>query len=448
MRLVLCSLVLLSLVAGPLAWADEPPPCPETCPSEPQGLLPVPEYRGRLLCRPKLTGDWCCKRTRLARKGIFLDARWLQVAQGVVDGGRRERWAHTTNLDFYAKFDLMRMRIVPGALVSMRAQSRFGSTANTESGLLLPVNTAGSYPLTTVPDEEVPIALTELNWTQMVSEKLGFFLGKITTMNVANEFAGGEGYSQFMNFQFIFPAAFAQFVPYSTLAAGVVWMPSARVTVSSMLMNTADSSTTTGFDDFDQGQTWWTSATLTHRIACKPGGVTLGAGYAFNGDFARIAGLHLTPSATATVRTKGDTWGLFASGWQYLFTRETPRDIDPTDGQQELRGIGVFAILGLGDEKANPVHWSVAAGLGGRGLIGGRCNDTFGVGYFYNQLGDPLAGGTIGRFLEHDAQGVESWYRFALAESIGLTLDAQWTDAGFPRVDNAILLAARLSIDL
>ena len=212
-------------------------------------------------------------------------------------------------------------------------------------------------------------------------------------------------------------------------------------------MNTADSSTTTGFDDFDEGQTWWTSATLTHRISCKPGGVTLGAGYAFNGDFARIGGLHLTPSATATVRTKGDTWGLFASGWQYLFTRETPRDIDPTDGQQELRGIGVFAILGLGDEKANPVHWSVAGGLGGRGLIGGRCNDTFGVGYFYNQLGDPLAGGPIGRFLEHDAQGVEAWYRFALAESIGLTLDAQWTDAGFPRVDNAILLAARLSID-
>jgi hypothetical protein len=75
-------------------------------------------------------------------------------------------------------------------------------------------------------------------------------------LTVSNEFAGGAGRSPFMNFPFLFPSAFAQIGPYSTLAAGVVWIPSPRVSVTSLLLNTTDSSTTTELDDFDTGQTW------------------------------------------------------------------------------------------------------------------------------------------------------------------------------------------------
>lgn len=45
-------------------------------------------------------------------------------------------------------------------------------------------------------------------------------------MGVANEFAGGEGRTQLMNFRFLFPSMFAQTAPYSILAAGIVWNPS------------------------------------------------------------------------------------------------------------------------------------------------------------------------------------------------------------------------------
>ena len=54
--------------------------------------LPVPKYGGSVWRRPWLTGGWCGKRERLARKGVFLDLDWTQVLQGVVDGGLRERW--------------------------------------------------------------------------------------------------------------------------------------------------------------------------------------------------------------------------------------------------------------------------------------------------------------------------------------------------------------------
>ena len=442
-------LVLAALLVGvaPPAWAEEPFTCVSPCPAGPEGMVPVPEYGGCWYRRPKLTGNWCGVRQRWADKGIFLDFDWTQVAQGVVDGGRDERWAHVTNLDLRATFDLMRLCVVPGAVVSFRAQSRFGETVNGDSGLILPVHTYGYFPYTEALDEDVPVAVTELNWLQMVSENLGFLVGKITTMTVENEFASGEGRTQFMNFQLIFPAVFAQVAPYSTLAAGVVWMPSPSLTVSSLVLNTADSSTTTGFGDFDDGQTWWTSATCTWGACSRPGGVTVGAAYAFNGEFARIGGLTLDPSGGVSLDTKNSSWAAFATGWQYLLLMEPARAIDPTDGRQDLRGLGVFAVLGTGDDDTNPVQWAVAGGLSGRGLIPGRCDDTMGVGYYYNHLGDPIAGSRLGRLLEDQTQGVEAYYTVALAASIGLTLDAQWAQSAIQRIEDALILGVRLNVD-
>ena len=39
-------------------------------------------------------------------------------------------------------------------------------------------------------------AITELNWTQFLSENFDLLAGKITTTKTANEFTGGEGRSQ------------------------------------------------------------------------------------------------------------------------------------------------------------------------------------------------------------------------------------------------------------
>ena len=78
-----------------------------------------------------------------------------------------------------------------------------------------------------------------------------------------NEFASGRGTSRFMNANFI--SALTLRLQYSTLGGGVVWMPiptgpDGGITISSMIINTVDSSTTTGFDDFGDGLTWTTEA--------------------------------------------------------------------------------------------------------------------------------------------------------------------------------------------
>ena len=104
-------------------------------------------------------------------------------------------------------------------------------------------------------------------------------------------------------------------------------------------------------------------------------------------------------------------------------------------------------ILGVGDEDTNPVQWSLAGGLSGKGLIPARCDDTMGIGYYYNHLGDPIAGSRLGRFLNESNQGIEAYYTVALAGSIGLTLDAQWVQSGAQRVEDAFLLGVRLNVE-
>ena len=413
---------------------------------QPAGILPIPDYSGDLRTRPALTGDWGGRRQQWADKGATFRFEWYQAVQGIVDGGIDKGWAYGTNLDLYANLDLDRMGVLPGALVAFRAQSRFGDSVNTDTGLLLPVNTYSNFPLTDPPDEDVPIAITELNYTQFFSEQFGLLAGKITTMKNANEFAGGEGRTQFMNFQFSFPAVYAQLAPFCTLAAGALWMPSERFQFTSILMNTADSSTTTGFDDIGKGTTWSNSVDIQWHLGGSAGGSSLGFLYAFDGDFAGIGGINYDPGVGGIVDDRKSTsWALQLEGWQYLFTESEPGTrVDPRNGRQDLQGIGVFASLGLGDDDTNPVGWAMHLGLSGRGVIPGRDDDTMGLGYFYNDLQKPRT--LLTDLLRGSTQGVELYYNAAVLPSLALTGDLQWTKSALANVDDSIVLGLRCNI--
>lgn len=432
---------IMSVVTVSVTWAltgyaaaEDPPP-----PSE--GLLPIPDYGGSWVERSHLTGDWGDVRQRWADRGVTLGFDWYQVYQEVVDGGVDQVGEPSANLDYRLNLDLMRMGVVPGALVSVRGQSRFGDTVNDASGLLLPVNMYSAFPLG---DGDVDIAITELNWTQFFSEKFAVLLGKITTLSTANEFMGGEGRSQFMNFQFNFSAAVAQLAPYSTLAAGGVWLPSQNWTVTSLLMNYQDASTTTGFDDIGDGTTWANMADYLFSLNDHPGGGTFSFYYAFDTDFARIGGLNVNPTTEEmTLSTTSDAWALNWSGWQYLYAEGGSEGVDTGNGRQDLQGLGVFAQIGVADRDTNPITGSGSIGLSGRGSIPTRDDDTWGAGYFYNDLQDlddleiAFAG---------SINGLELYYDIALTGWASLTLDAQWTKSALPSIDDATILAARLNV--
>ena len=326
-----------------------------------QGLLPVPDYGGDLLNRSRLTGDWGGTRTDLANKGVQVDVDWTQYVQGVADGGIDRNTRYGGHLDYLVNLDLMRMGLIPGGLVRFRAESRYGELVNGISGQILPVNTTALFPVTNRLDEDVAIAITDLNYTQFLSEHLAVFFGKLDTLDAdLNEFASGRGKSQFMNANFLFNSVSALRLPYSTLGAGVLWLPTKNITVNASIVNTTDSSTDTGFDDFGDGQTVSAEADLQYRLRDLPGGMNVGGLYSFNQDFADLSGkLIFQPGQGLAVEQEDDTWALYWSTWQYLFV-EDPSDapIDLANGVPDREGIGVFARFGVADQDTNPVEWS------------------------------------------------------------------------------------------
>lgn len=77
-------------------------------------------------------------------------------------------------------------------------------------------------------------------------------------------------------------------------------------------------------------------------------------------------------------------------------------------------------------------------------MLPGRSNDTYGLGYFYNDLQDPRALALLP--LSDTTQGLEAYYNFAIARSMELTFDFQWVRSAFDGIDDSIIVAARLSV--
>ncbi len=101
------------------------------------------------------------------------------------------------------------------------------------------------------------------------------FAGKIDMMDGdPNEFAGGRGDTQFLNYSMMYAAPTA-IVPASTLGAGVMYMPNQHVTFVSQLVSATDStfaSFDNAFDDWSDGQIWVNALMTQYRVSDLPGG--------------------------------------------------------------------------------------------------------------------------------------------------------------------------------
>lgn len=114
-----------------------------------------------------------------------------------MDGGLDRTTQYGGTLDYVVDLDLMRMGVLDGALINIRAESRYGHSVNGQAGSVLPVNTEAFFPLTDGLDDDVALAITHLKYTQFVSPSLALLLGKADTLSGdPNEFASGRGTTQ------------------------------------------------------------------------------------------------------------------------------------------------------------------------------------------------------------------------------------------------------------
>jgi porin len=411
--------------------------------SKPAGILPIPEYGGDFWERKYLLGDWNGSRTDLANLGIQVNAEYYQFFQNVADGGSKSgpNWGGKANVTVH--LDLAKMGVTSG-LIYARVDSRWGDSTIGDTGQLLPANEAFLVPVDFNDlERETWGTLTALNYTQFVSPKFAVFGGRLDNMDGdPNEFAGGRGDTQFMNYSLMYAAPTA-IVPASTVGVGVLFMPNEHVTIASQFTSATDSSFKSfggAFDDWDDGQIWTTALMTQYRIGDLPGGFNAMFLQWFNSEFTEIGSI-----AGALSSTEDKSWLVALSAWQYLYTEESSEGpLDATNKIPDLQGLGLFARLGFADEDTNPFKTTFSVGLGGRGPIEGRDNDLFGLGYFYTATDSDNLLDTVG--IEQSAQGVEAFYSLAVTPWTTVSLDIQWLDASVPDTDDAVPLGARVRV--
>lgn len=415
--------------------------------SPPAGILPIPDYSGSLAERSFLLGDWGGARTSLAERGVQLDIDFVQHVQSIVSGGRSTGTEYGGSLDYLLRLDLQRLDAVPGALVTFRGESRYGESINGDVGLLLPANTDLAFPLTNELDDDLAFTITELTYTQFLSKEFALFAGKLNTLGGdPNEFASGRGKTQFQNAAFVFNPVTALAIPYSTLGGGFLYMPSERLSLTTSIFNSADSSTTTGFDNFGDGWTVSVEAATRYSLGDLPGGQNLGFIYADDGDFLNFNGrFTYAPGVGLAPPTSNNTWSLYWSGWQYLWAAEgDERVIDPANGIPDRRGVGLFARAGIGDDDTLPIDWHVSLGVGGRGLGEVRPDDHYGIGYYYSSVEAGRLSSLVA--LEDHTQGFEAFYNLAITPAARLTFDFQAVSGPLASTDTAVVIGARLQL--
>jgi porin len=431
------SWLLIASIALLLSW----PVAGSASESENEGgsLWPVPDYTGDLWSRPALSGDWGGYRTRLADRGVTLSVDNISTFQGVLDGGLDEEGDIGGSLDYELHLDFQKLGLWPGAFVRVFAETQYGDFANANTGAALAANSDGLFPL---PDRD-KTTLTSVVYYQFLAEWFGLFLGKLDTLDGdANAFAGARGKHQFSNLNFVLNPVALRTVPYSALGGGfVVVFPEDRGLFNFVVLDANGQPNKAGFEDaFDDGTALSGEMRLAVELFGQPGHQLLGGTWSSR-NFAlleqdlRILLFELITTRGITLDESKDSWSIYYNFDQYLFTEEGDRE----------QGVGLFGRFGAADEETNPVELFLSFGIGGKGVIPGRDNDTFGIGYFYVWLSDDFPNP---RDILDDSQGVEFFYNVEVTPWLHITPDLQIIDPALERLDTAFVGGVRIRVDL
>jgi hypothetical protein len=80
-------------------------------------FAPPKNYRGELLDRSTLTGDWDGLRSQLADQGITLDASLTQVTQGLMGAGKHNSWYYGGRFEAELNLDFEKLGLWKGAYI-------------------------------------------------------------------------------------------------------------------------------------------------------------------------------------------------------------------------------------------------------------------------------------------------------------------------------------------
>src|SRR5262245_31344593 len=383
-------------------------------------------YAGDIWSRSTLTGDWGGLRNEWAQKGVTIDLNVTQIGQGVVNGGKSGAWQYGGRGDLTINLDSQKLGLWPGGFFNLELEGNWARAVNRNTGALMPVNTNQILP-------EPPggiFGVPAWNFAQFLSPYFGLAFGKFATITNTsgdmNEFAHGKGATQFMNMAFNFNPLIAFTVPYSTLGAGIVVLPTKdpkEAIVNLLVLSANGLPTTSGFEDLNgnaivvagEGRVRTDFFGLTgHQLF----GTTFS-----NKKFTSIDQRLRSIIETNALTPEKGSWNIYYNFDQYLY--------EPKKGAD--RGIGVFGRLGVSDGNPDFMKFFGSFGVGGKGMFESRPYDQFGVGYYYINIDNPrlIINTPRLQFLPQNVEflrneyGFEAYYNLAITPWAFLTPDIQ-----------------------
>jgi porin len=423
-----------STPAPAAAPADVPPTAPDLATGQHLSL----DYFDNWQTSPTLTGDWGGIRKQMADKGITADLTLVQVYQGVVNGGLDKGWQYGARDDVNINLDTQKMGLWPGGFLNVEGENHFGEFVGArQTGTILPADQNALFPEPGTNSYE----LSSLYYMQFISHQLGFYAGKIATITNdngdANAFAHGKGGEGFLNSSLGWNPILAVTVPYSTLGAGAIILPTSdpkEFVINMAVVDTQGNAGESGFNTvFKGGTTYLGEGRYTTHFFHLTGHQLVGGSYSDTLYLNLDQNLRNLIIPGLPTQMHSGSWSAYYNFDQYLYQPDEKSD----------RGIGVFGRVGFSDGVANPIHEFYSGGVGGKGMIPSRDNDRFGLGYFYIHAANARIPEVLGL---RDSEGFEAYYEIALTPWMHLTPDVQVLSPSQQRVDTATVLGVRLEL--
>jgi porin len=379
--------------------------------------------------RTHLLGDWVGSRSWLAERGIIFDVQATQFYQGVVDGSPDDDWQYGVKGDYFLTVLGEKAGLWKGLILNLHAETRAGDDVNTLTGL----SPANANML--LPSSADTTALTQVMAIQMVGPQAGLVAGKINAFDLVDMiYHTGRGIDGFMNTSLVLPLGIARTIPAAIPAAGALKFKGKEVQGAAVVYDPNNCATTSCLDPlFGDGAgvaALWKFYTGDSHEGGRAGYVSIGGTWSGK-EYTVIdrASLFFSPATGLAFTEKQESWSLFSVVDQPLWT----------DSLNPVRSLNFKGMYTITDGEANPVSWTATAALEMNGPFRGRDDDTFGVGYFHNELSSDFKD-TVGSLLSvaetivnrqptriaiEDTDGVEAYYNAQITPWFALTGDLQ-----------------------
>jgi porin len=394
---------------------------------------------GDILNRTQLTGDWGGTRTDWSRHGVFVDLYSTSAYQNITKGGLATGSSFVQNTQFSVNLDSGRAGLWSGGLLHFTLQSRYGDPPEKTftGGATVPLYTGLVLPQ---PLESSRVLPSEFFLVQGLSKQFSVVIGKISDIFIPDQTSMGDSYKYyFANFNFNKNPMTTNFYHPTALAGLGVWAFSPKFVIAGGILDPYTEANNLANDAFDKVNLYL-MAVASYDIAGLPGQFSP----AFNWsnkpqtnlespyrDLSMeqipqaVGGLVGGPTTGLPVNYKNESWFAIVNFSQFLYVKDAATDIPGMlKSGQVLRGIAVFGRIGYAPADTNTISRDASIAMFGRGLADSRPYDSFGVGFYYNQISravkNQITDYTAGGLSVGDEKGTEVFYDFAITPAIRL----------------------------